>query len=100
MRAIVRILFVFIAVGISLRRTTAQENIEAVQIVKPTGSHSLQYVKDNKLEEILNSDEIKDRYVAVVSIVGLVQSGKSLMLNLFMDYLRKTVMNIKIVLEI
>lgn len=90
MRAIVRILFVFIAVGISLRRTTAQENIEAVQIVKPTGSHSLQYVKDNKLEEILNSDEIKDRYVAVVSIVGLVQSGKSLMLNLFMDYLRKT----------
>ncbi|KAG4078099.1 hypothetical protein HA402_002150 [Bradysia odoriphaga] len=90
MKAIAGILFVFVTVDISFPTTTAQLNIEAVQIVKPTKTHSLQYVKDNKLEEILNSDEIKDRYVAVVSIVGLVQSGKSFLLNLFLNYLRET----------
>lgn len=90
MKHIVHI-FVFITVSVSVLGTNAQENIEAVQIVQPIGGHSFQYVKGNKLEVILNSAEIRDRYVAVVSIVGLVQSGKSFMLNLFLNYLRATV---------
>lgn len=68
-----------------------QENVEAIQIVKTFTNHTFQYVEDNKLEKILNNEQIKDRYVVVVSIVGRMQTGKSLMLNFFLNYLRRTV---------
>lgn len=68
-----------------------QENIQAIQIVKPAKNFSFEYVKNNQLDAILNSDEIKDRYVVVVSIVGRMQTGKSFLLNVFLNYLRTTV---------
>ncbi len=86
---IVCILFLIAATTLCVHAD--QQKIEAIQIVKSTGNHTLQYVKDNKLETILNNDEIKDRYIVVISIVGRIQTGKSTMLNFFLNHLRKTV---------
>lgn len=44
------------------------------------------------LEKILETDELKDRYVAIISIAGLPRQGKSYMLNFFLKYLYAEVM--------
>lgn len=58
----------------------------AIQIVQPTGGHSF-VLKIEYLESILNSDEIRDRYVVVISIAGALRQGKSFLLNFYLQYL-------------
>ncbi|XP_031633739.1 atlastin-like [Contarinia nasturtii] len=61
------------------------ETTVAVQVVtKDNDSFQLDI---DKLKEILETDEIKDRYVVVVSIAGAFRKGKSFLLNFFIKYL-------------
>ncbi|XP_031635624.1 atlastin-like [Contarinia nasturtii] len=57
----------------------------AIQIISPV-NHSF-HLNSNDLNPILESDEIKDRHVVVVSIAGAFRKGKSFLLNFFLRYL-------------
>lgn len=87
---IVHILFAIFIVRPKITVQTSQENVEPIQIVEPFGN-TFHYVENNKFEEILNSEEIKDCYVDIVSITGHHQTGRSLLLNFFLNYLRTQV---------
>lgn len=63
------------------------ESSGPIQILAPNGN-SFEYVENNRLEQILSSDELKDHYIVVISTVGEIQSGKSFLLNIFLKYLR------------
>lgn len=64
------------------------ENINSagpIQIVTPI-NNSFQLEID-ELKYILEADNIKDRYVVVVSVAGALRQGKSFLLNFFLKYL-------------
>ena len=61
------------------------DSARAVQIISPV-NHTFQ-LHLSELNEILNNDAIKDRYVVAVSIAGIYRRGKSFLLNFFLRYL-------------
>lgn len=60
-----------------------------VQIVSPV-DHAFQ-LELEQLENILLKDEIRDRYVVVVSIAGAYRKGKSFLMNFLLKYLNARV---------
>lgn len=61
----------------------------AIQIINPV-NHSFELQLD-ELKPILESDELKDRHVMVVSVAGATREGKSFLLNFFIKYLNAQV---------
>lgn len=61
----------------------------AIQIVK-SNDHIFEVDLEN-LKQILGADDIKDRYVVVISIAGALRTGKSFLLNFMLKYLRAKV---------
>lgn len=59
---------------------------EAIQIIKPV-EHLFQLEQMDTLNKILEADDVKDRYVAVISIAGAYRKGKSFLLNFLLKYL-------------
>lgn len=61
----------------------------AIQIMVPV-NHSMRLRLD-KLKQILEADDIKDRNIVVVSIAGGFRQGKSFLMNIFIKYLNAKV---------
>lgn len=70
--------------------TSSIDEGRALQIVEPNDDHSF-VLKIDALETILNAENIRDRYVVVVSIAGALRQGKSFLLNFFLQYLNARV---------
>lgn len=61
------------------------ESAKPIQILTPV-NHQYKLLVEN-LEEILEQNDIKDRYIVAVSIAGAFRKGKSFLLNFFLKYL-------------
>lgn len=58
----------------------------SIQIVTTAEEHTFE-LDENELNEILLQDDIKDRYVSVISVAGAFRKGKSFLLDFFLRYL-------------
>lgn len=61
-----------------------------IQIIKPI-DHTF-HLDSTQLKLILDSDDLRDRNVVIVSIAGDLRKGKSFLLNFFLKYLYAQVM--------
>lgn len=61
-----------------------------IQIVLANDDHSFSLDED-ALSRVLMRDEIKDRYVVVVSVAGAFRKGKSFLLDFFLRYMNSKV---------
>lgn len=59
----------------------------AIQIVLANKDHTFS-LDDEALSKVLMKDEIKDRYVVVVSVAGAFRKGKSFVLDFFLRYMK------------
>lgn len=86
-----KIVCALLVIGIyRLETTSANLNTAApIQIVAPV-NHTF-HLKADVLKTLLESDELKDRQVVVVSIAGVFRQGKSFLLNFFLKYLNAQV---------
>lgn len=86
-----RIFCVLFAISFLSAKTSAAEigSTEAFQIINPV-NHVFQ-LKIDELKPILESDNLKDRHVVVVSIAGAYRQGKSFLMNFFIKYLNAQV---------
>lgn len=66
------------------------EMAKPLQIIETTEEHVFNLDEDT-LTEVLLQDEIKDRYVVVVSVAGAFRKGKSFLLDFFLRYMYSTV---------
>lgn len=66
------------------------DNHQPIQIVSPD-SNTFNLRNISSVERILNSPELKDRHIVVVSIAGALRRGKSFLLNFFLKYLNARV---------
>lgn len=66
----------------------------AVPIVVANNDHSFQ-LDEKALKKVLMRDELKDRFVVVVSVAGAFRHGKSFLLDFFLRYMNAKVCNIK-----
>lgn len=57
-----------------------------LQIVKTEDDHTF-VLDEETLSEVLLQDDIKDRFVVVVSVAGAFRKGKSFLLDFFLRYL-------------
>lgn len=69
----------------------------AIQIVLANKDHTFS-LDDEALSKVLMKDEIKDRYVVVVSVAGAFRKGKSFVLDFFLRYMKSKVYNILVFL--
>lgn len=65
----------------------------AVSIVVANEDHSFKLDED-ALHKVLMRDEIKDRYVVVISVAGAFRHGKSFLLDFFLRYLNSKVITL------
>lgn len=86
-----RIFCVLFAISFLSAKISAAEigSTEAFQIINPV-NHVFQ-LKIDELKPILESDNLKDRHVVVVSIAGAYRQGKSFLMNFFIKYLNAQV---------
>ncbi|CAH1125712.1 unnamed protein product [Ceutorhynchus assimilis] len=63
-----------------------EEGPHAVPIIVAGPDHSFQLDED-ALKKVLLRDEIKDRYVVVISVAGAFRHGKSFLLDFFLRYM-------------
>lgn len=68
------------------RENNPERRPRPIQIVA-SENHSFKLQNLDNLEQILRSDELKDRQIVVVSIAGALRQGKSFLLNFFLKYL-------------
>lgn len=85
-------------IGIFCRACGDSGLARPIQIVSPGENHTFQLELSN-LKQILETDEIKDRNVVVVSIAGAFRKGKSFLLSFFLRYLNAQVetVNLRII---
>lgn len=57
-----------------------------IQIVLASKEHTFT-LDEEALSQVLMKDEIKDRYVVVVSVAGAFRKGKSFILDFFLRYM-------------
>lgn len=79
---------------IAIRTVKSSEDMElarGIQILAPIENSIV--LKVNDLKRILEADDIKDRFVVVVSLAGAVRQGKSFLLEFLVQYLNAQVMN-------
>lgn len=62
----------------------------AVPIIVANDDHSFKLDED-ALKKVLLRDEIKDRYVVVISVAGAFRHGKSFLLDFFLRYMNSKV---------
>lgn len=62
----------------------------ALQIVVTGADHTF-VLDEDTLTEVLLQNDIKDRFVAVVSVAGAFRKGKSFILDFFLRYMYSTV---------
>lgn len=65
----------------------------AVSIVVANEDHSFKLDED-ALHKVLMRDEIKDRYVVVISVAGAFRHGKSFLLDFFLRYMNSKVISL------
>lgn len=61
-----------------------------IQIVLANKDHTFSLDED-ALAKVLMQDEIKDRYVVVISVAGAFRKGKSFLLDFFLRYMNAKV---------
>ena len=66
-----------------------------IQIVLAKSDHTFELDIDS-LENILLSDEVKDKKVVVVSVAGAFRKGKSFLLDFFIRYLNAMEADVKV----
>lgn len=69
-------------------------NNQAIQIIEQIEDHSFSPKNIAAIERILNSDNIRDRHVVIVSIAGAFRQGKSFLLNFYLQYMNARVSKI------
>lgn len=68
-----------------------------IQIVTTEDDHTF-VLDEDTLTEVLLQDDIKDRFVVVVSVAGAFRKGKSFLLDFFLRYLYARVSSIELAL--
>lgn len=63
----------------------------AVPIVVANNDHTFT-LDEEALRKVLLRDEIKDRYIVVVSVAGAFRHGKSFLLDFFLRYMNSKVL--------
>jgi hypothetical protein len=71
-----------------VRRDTMEPH--SIQIINSNSDNTIT-LDDEALRSIFARDEIKDRYVSVISVTGVFRQGKSFLLNFLLRYLRMKV---------
>lgn len=95
-----RIWLLLTFIGISCHQISSLDfgSGKAIQIVSKS-KQGFQLDTD-ALKQILEADQIKDRYVVVVSIAGAYRKGKSFLMSIEIKYLIAQVMSKYILMEI
>lgn len=62
----------------------------AVQIIHSEADHKFS-LDVSALERLLLDEDVKDRYVVVVSVAGAFRKGKSFILDFFLRYMKQMV---------
>jgi len=57
-----------------------------VQVINASAEHIFE-LNEEALSEVLMRDEVKDRFVCVVSVAGAFRKGKSFLLDFFLRYM-------------
>ena len=71
---------------------TSELTGQALQIVKTTDNHTFE-LDEELLSGVLESNEIRDRHVVVISVAGAFRKGKSFLLDFFLRYMHSKVIH-------
>lgn len=70
-------------------------NARPIQIVHAKSDHSFELDVES-LENVLLSDEVRDKKVVVLSVAGAFRKGKSFLLDFFIRYLNAVEANVEV----
>jgi atlastin len=61
---------------------------QPIQVIQVTDDHSFE-LDTEALEQLLLSEEVRDRHVCVVTVAGAFRKGKSFLLDFMLRYLKR-----------